>query len=371
MKIAIWGAGEFGKYIIGQLRQNNDIHIICIIDNYIKNDINIAGIEIVSPADYLQRYNEETDCVIVTFLNGICIRNQLQKMGIIKWGIVNDFVFHKKLSLSCNLEEDPYIIWNTDKEVDLPVMETLETNVVDYCNLNCKGCSHFSNIFEKGAQIPYEIFERDIKFLAEKLFIKRFNLLGGEILLSARLIDYIKCLKRYMAKTYIVLITNGLLIPKLSEQSLMELAEFQIEIEITLYPPTFKIKEKLKETLDHYGIRYLLRDNVLTFGKNIDLKGENDPQKSQKSCREHTCQFLRDGKIYKCPFSALGNHFFDYYGIPLHFNEGVDIYNKDMDWKKIPNQLREEPIGLCRYCGAEERFRWATSIQPKKEEWLI
>lgn len=66
--------------------------------------------------------------------------------------------------------------------------------------------------------------------------------------------------------------------------------------------------------------------------------------------------FERDGKIYKCPFSALGNYFFDKYDIPLHFEEGIDIYSENVEWGSLSGSMRDEPIELCRYCGTEERF---------------
>ena len=369
MNIAIWGAGEFGKYVMGQLRYKEGLHIGCIIDNHAKGCI--AGINIVSPMEYSETYKTQTDCVLVAFLKGISIQDQLLEMGIEKWGIVKDDVFTKKLILQSDLTTDKNIMWNTDKELELPLMETLETNVVDYCNLNCKGCSHFSNIFEKGAQVSYGIFERDIKFLSEKIYVRRFNLLGGEVFLNSRILDYIACLEQYMPKTSIVLVTNGLLIPNLDKEILAGLAGHQVEISITEYPPTLRMKDQIRKTLEQYHISHSFRRTVMTFGKNIDLSGMNDAQKAQSVCREHKCQFLRDGKIYKCPFSALGNHFFDYYDIPFHFDEGIDIYNEDMDWKETICNLREKPIEMCRYCGAEERFAWEVSTHPQKEDWLV
>lgn len=370
INIALWGAGEFGRYIVEQLKQNSQIRVCCIIDNYVSLR-NVAGMEIVNPVEYMEKYNNKIDFVLVTFLNGISIRDQLQEMGIARWGVVNNFVFLKKLKLNQNIKEEENILWSYDREVSLPYLDILETNVVDYCNLNCKGCSHFSNIFEKGAQVPYEIFERDIKYLSEKIYIGRFNLLGGEVFLNTRVIDYISCLEKYMPKTYIVLVTNGLLIPGLKQELLLELSKHQVEIEITEYAPTLKIKEQIVKILGQYGIRCLFREGIKTFGKNIDLSGKNSPQKAQLSCRESRCQFLRNGKIYKCPFSALGNHFFDYYDIPLHFEEGADIYNENIDWKEILVNLRDMPIELCKYCGPEERFSWEVSMHPQKEEWLI
>lgn len=368
MDIAVWGAGAFGKYVIGKLKCNEQIHIRYVIDSHARGSV--AGIDIVNPSEYMETCSP-SEYVLVAFLNGICIKSQLMEMGVLNWGIIHNCVFTNKLDFSRDLVSDKNILWNTDKEMALPMMETLETNIVDYCNLNCKGCSHFSNLFEKGAQMPYEVFEKDIRFLEDKIYIKQFNLLGGEVFLNARILDYIDCLNHYMPKTHIVLVTNGLPIPRLDPEILTGMAVRQVEVSITEYPPTAKMKEQIRETLNQYKIHYFFRSAVLTFGKNIDLKGKNDANKAQSECREHTCQFLRDGKIYKCPFSALGNYFFDYYGIPLHFEEGIDIYEEGNEWDRVISNLRQMPIEMCRYCGSEERFAWEVSVCPQKEEWLI
>ena len=42
MKIALWGAGEFAKYVVASLSSNNEIDIVCSIDNYKKKE-SIAG----------------------------------------------------------------------------------------------------------------------------------------------------------------------------------------------------------------------------------------------------------------------------------------------------------------------------------------
>lgn len=368
MDIAIWGAGAFGKYIIEQLQSSKQVHIRFVIDSHAKGSV--AGIDIISPSEYSEIRNE-TDYVLVAFLAGFSIKSQITEAGISKWGVINRCVYLSKLTLESNLLLDRNIVWNTDKEMELPAMETLETNVVDYCNLNCRGCSHFSNLFEKGAQVPYEVFERDIRFLADKIYIEQFNLLGGEVFLNVKILDYVDCLQKNMPKTYIVVVTNGLLIPKLNPAILKGMAVRHVEISITEYPPTTKVKEQIRSVLEQYGIRYSFRNAVTTFGKNIDVGGTNNADTAQLKCRESKCQFLRYGKIYKCPFSALGNYFFDHYGIPLHFEEGVDIYADGIKWEETISKLREMPIEMCRYCGKEERFAWQVSTCPEKEEWLI
>lgn len=370
MNIAIWGAGEFGGYVLKQLLKNSTVNIICIIDNY--SDLKEKeGVVIVKPIDFLAKYNNMTDRVLVAFWNGITIRNQIEELGIRIWGVVNNYVLKQRLKLSENIQEDRNIIWNTDREFSMPFMETLETQVVDYCNLNCKGCSHFSNIFPKGKQLPYEIFERDIKYLSSKIYVGLFNLLGGEVLLNERIEDYILCIGNYMPKTKIILVTNGLLIPGLKKEVFECMVKYSAGFSITEYAPVRKMKDRIIAVLEQNGVSYEFRENKDTFGKNIDLSGENDPKKMQSMCRESLCQFLRDGKIFKCPFSALGNYFFEYYGIPLVFQEGIDIFDKNVDWQSISEKLRKQPIEACKYCGLEEQFAWEVSRNPQKEDWLI
>ncbi|MCH5249331.1 MAG: radical SAM protein [Lachnospiraceae bacterium] len=371
MKIAIWGAGGFGKYIIKQLLPNDLVEIQCIIDNNAGSSQKVCGVDVVSPNIFLQKYGKDTDCVLVAFMEGLSISKQLEDMGIEKYGFISKRVFHYKMTLESDILQDCNILWNNDKELYMPRMETLETNVVDFCNMNCKGCSHFSNIFDKGDFVPYEVFERDIKQLSDKVFIQQFNLLGGEVFYSENLADYIKCLRKYMPKTAIELVTNGMLIPRQKEELLKVIQQERVTVSITEYPPVTKVKDKIMDKLDEYHIYYEFRPVVETFGKNIDLSGKNEPHVAQSKCRESTCQFLRAGKIYKCPFSALGNIFFKYYNIPLSFDEGADIYASDMNWKEYADNVRAAPIEQCRYCGTEERFSWEMSNNPQKEEWII
>jgi len=371
MQIAIWGAGKFGNYILRQIKDNNTVDVICIID---KNpDLNMEqGIKVVTPSVFTEEYSNKIDCILVAFLNGRSVRKQLMDMNVKAWGIIMDRVWLEQLQVAKDLKNDNNILWNDSEEIELlPVMETLETNVVDYCNLNCKGCSHFSNIFSKDAQIPYEIFERDIKFLSSKVYVRRFYLLGGEALLNKSIKNYFQCIRENMCKTEIVLVTNGLLIPNLSEEVLESMIKFDVVVSITEYPPVTKMKDKIMAVLEKFRIEYEFREQVDTFGKNIDLSGKNNPMESQKSCREKLCQFLRNGKIYKCPFSALGNYYFDYYNISLHFEEGIDIFDESLNWDLVVEKLRKQPIELCKYCGIEERFKWEVSGYPDKDDWLI
>lgn len=369
MNIAIWGAGKFGTYVGRQLigKQN----VVCYIDNNAENKNKLLDIKVVSPDEYMNDLDKNTDIVLVAVLSYHKIYEQIRGLKIEKFGIINRSVYEYQLELSDNILNDENIVYNTDIDNKSGHMKTLETNVVDYCNLNCRGCSHFSNLFHRGASVGYESFEKDIICLSEKIFIEHFDLLGGEAFLAENLAKYIECLRNYMPKTTITIVSNGTLIPRQSSELLSYIKENRVVVSITQYPPTVKLGDEIRNTLEKFGIVYELRNVVRDFGRNIDLTGGNDPYKAQTQCRESGCRFLRDGKIYKCPFSALGSYFFAQYHIPLHFEEGVDIYDETIDLAHVLNSLNIEPIELCRYCGKEERFAWEISNKPASSEWII
>lgn len=374
MNVAIWGAGKVGQYVFSQLRANDKVQVICFIDNNIQKSMEnecVGGLPVVSPAVFTEKYAINTELVLIAFNGSINILEQVKGMKIKRFGFVSERVYSYKLRLSDNLEQDTNIIYNNDELLKKVCMNTLETNVVDYCNLNCKGCSHFSNLFSKGSMIPYETFEKDIKCLSSKVFILQFFLLGGEALLNDKLIDYVSCLKKYMPGTKIEIVSNGLLIPLQKKEVFECMRDNDVTVSITEYPPTTAALQKIEDSLQKYQILYEIRPLVKTFGKNIDISGKNNRFAAMQNCRESKCQFLRNGKIYKCPFAALGNYFFEYYNIPITFQEGIDIYDSTLDWKEEIRKLCSEPVEACRYCGSEERFSWERSDNPIKEDWLI
>jgi ABC-2 type transport system ATP-binding protein len=90
-------------------------------------------------------------------------------------------------------------------------IKSIDYSIVDHCNLNCAGCSHFSPL-AKSKYASLEIFEKNISKLSTyNLVIEQFNLLGGEPLLHPQIKDFIIISKKYL-NTNIVIKTNGILL---------------------------------------------------------------------------------------------------------------------------------------------------------------
>lgn len=374
MDIAIWGTGVFGNYVERQLRDNQNYVVRYFIDS--NPDLwgqQLNGIEIISPNQLQREDSVSIAFTLIAFMDGIEIYETLLQKNIGKFGIIRNRVLDAELVLSDNLMQDRDIVWSDAAFLRKPMIKSLETNIVDDCNLNCRGCSHFSNLFQHGEKVPFSVFCRDMEQIAEHAYIHRFDMLGGEALLNGRITEYMEYARKLLPYTDIQLVTNGLLLLKQPEEFFHCCADNDITISISSYPPTLRIKNQLKDILDAYHIVFIFREEVNEFGKNIDLSGMVNAREAVKRCRENKCQFLRYGKLYKCPFEALGNTFFTYYDLDIRFHGGIDIFDENLNWFEVVKELSHTfiPVDACRYCGEEQKIAWSVSGVPVLEDWVI
>lgn len=249
--------------------------------------------------------------------------------------------------------------------------EYLEIQLVDHCNLNCKGCSHFSPI-SKPFFLDLQVFKKDLTQLKKTVTnIKQLRLMGGEPFLHPHLIDFLEISRYLYPSDKIAIVTNGILLEKIKKKLWKSMTENRIEIHVTVYPSK---KHDVKSQL------YLLKTQKIiheieyrdTFFKNINLNEKRDNKESISICRsKNYCPALKDGKIFQC--SGLGN-------IPvllnyINFNEyskpqGLDIYDKDFNFNRLMTFLNT-PDPLCSHCFyAHESYPWSLSNKDKGE-WLI
>jgi len=140
--------------------------------------------------------------------------------------------------------------------LEKPFLNYLEINIVDQCNLNCKGCAHFSNICDNNF-VSLDKYKHDLEMIAEKFYLYNFRLLGGEPLLHPQLSELVDYTRKILPNSRIIIVTNGLLINKLSENTLKKLSESGVIISISLYEPTFQMLDSIINTLNQYNINYL------------------------------------------------------------------------------------------------------------------
>ena len=107
-----------------------------------------------------------------------------------------------------------------------PVLDYLETEITEFCNLNCRGCCDFSNLATEKKIYELEEFTKDFRRMAE-LFshIEKIRLMGGEPLLTPQLKEYVRTAREIFPTADIRMVSNGLLIPKLDGDSLKVIKE--------------------------------------------------------------------------------------------------------------------------------------------------
>ena len=371
MNVAIWGCGEFGKYVYEQIKGNKQYNIVAWVDSNLDLLGNrIEGIPIISTQEANERVKTDIDMVLLAFLKNFEVLKKINNEKAYRYGFIKKRVLRDSLQLSDNLLEDRNIIWSNSGFLKKPILPKVQTNVVDYCNLNCKGCSHYSNLFQKGEKVPFEVFCKDLEQLSKNVFIYQFDLLGGEVLLEEKIVEYIEFSRRILPHSDISLVTNGLLLPKQTERFFKSCIDNDIFIIISGYKPTLKIKDKIEEVLQKWGIKYMFWHNVTEFLKSKNLSGSSNGKEAMKQCLDSTCHFLRYGKLYKCPIEALSNKLFQHYGLDIRFEGGIDIYDENIDWQEEVRKICEEPVDACRYCGVEEKIEWSVTNNPELEDWI-
>ena len=251
-----------------------------------------------------------------------------------------------------------------------PVLMRIGYHVSWRCNLRCKGCFHWSNLYKGNKQGDLVQFKKDLIRLNE-LFgkIKIIDLVGGEPLLNPHISDFIIVARSIFPETVINVVSNGLLIPKVSKDIFEVMRTNQASFQITNYPPTGRIKDEIIEILNKYDVKYTFSAPVKEFYSYYTEKIQN-PEKSFKKCYFWECHALWNGKLSVCGMPIYYAESKEYIPFKRKIQKGdfIDIYNAKSG-EEILEKLRQ-PTPFCRYCDTHKRIHipWEgnyTSAFPK------
>ena len=237
-------------------------------------------------------------------------------------------------------------------------------HLYDGCNLNCKGCDHFSPISKKGFP-SVDKCERDFRRFAEIMndSITKIGLMGGEPLLNPNVSQYLAIARKYFPKAQIRLVTNGLLLDRQDEIFWDACRENRIEIEYTKYPVKGIDYKKRREIARTHNVTIRSYDGDKDgYIKNLyfeplDLTGSQDIEKSFKRCMlANNCIQLLDGRLYTCTPAANIFRLSDHYGLGIYPapEDSLDIFEEGLTKEKVAKFLAS-PIPLCRFCDLERR----------------
>lgn len=250
----------------------------------------------------------------------------------------------------------------------------IEFNLTDFCNLNCKGCSHYSPIAPAEFEPLRQLENSMAKIAGAKnvSLIKEVYLIGGETLLYPDIEEAIRLARKYFPATKISIFTNGLLIPKMSESFWQLCRENNIVMALTRYPVKFdydKVERICREKgveVSVFGDRSL-KDSF--FKLPLDPKKRQNPWMSHFRCCSFGCITVDNGRIFPCSQSACVRHLNNRFGLDFKWEEGDYIeVDRLKDVKEIRRMTRR-PVPFCGYC----RHQTFTDYGPSrrvKEEWM-
>jgi len=252
-----------------------------------------------------------------------------------------------------------------------PQLHRLLFHVTDHCNLNCKGCTHFSNIASPHFADP-EAYRRDLERLTQVFSgITEIFLLGGEPLMHPELETFIADTRAAFPGSRINVMTNGLLVPRMRESFWDAMRAADAWLLCDDYP-VGATKDAIDSLARTHGVNVEWTDPREEFFKlPIDLEGTQEPADSFRKCRGvMNCPVLRDGRIYPCAYAAFIDIFEERFGV-----EGIAAGAEDsISLAEEPYAIMDflmRPIPWCCHCDFDhkENYEWGHS-ECTIDEWI-
>lgn len=338
MNFIIYGAGVYGKKIFERWHAADDVTFLGYYDRVKSGDM--LGIPIIK----MEKGDRNIPVLISLYntMDAFDVYVDLREKGFKN-------IFWYKGNPYTNVFAKQIIDMNSLGDAILP---QVEMHISDCCNLNCVGCTHFSPLFHK-IDADFETRINDIKNLKKKVtHIMGFNLLGGEPFLNPEIGEYVREIRRLLPNTRLNIVTNGILLPKVSKDILKQIKLNEVVINITEYIPTNKIINEIQKCLDEAQLMYKIRKTDNLFNKPLDLRKE----KYNNKCISNGCVNIYNGKISRCPTLMYVNKFNETFEQKLPMDGIMPIINS-FDGKEFLKKLRE-PVPLCSYC-VENPIKWS------------
>jgi hypothetical protein len=258
---------------------------------------------------------------------------------------------------------------NTINATVLPYI--IELHLVDHCNLNCAGCSHFAPLVKDEVFSDFNTFKRDLLRLRQIFSdVYEIRLMGGEPLLHPDINGFIEFSRQAFPKANVSVSTNGMLLQNMPSVFWQTCAVNNVLVKLTNYPIRLDLS-KIKRLGKSYRVRIKIPNQVNAFFQFINIKGDSNPTHSFRNCRAmYTTPFLRDGRLYSCSFAPHVHLFNEYFNqdIPVTDGDYINIL-EDVTHQQVHHFL-ENPIPLCKWCKTMRPYvNWSRS-KGDINEWI-
>lgn len=347
------------------LSDNNEDHI-CVKAFVVDNPVNENEISV---QDFINNYMEGTLSAIVIPKEYYIAYNDLI-LKLIRSGVDTDDIYNG-LRLFEDIRNKPeYIKYLITPMISDSYLSYLEFHVADHCNLNCKYCTHFSPLVKEPVFTDLDRFKSDLKQLNKYIKdIGVIRILGGEPLLNPELPQFIEYTRKIYPGSIITVVTNGLLLDKISDELINCMKDNKAFFFISYYPPLENKLSGIKEFLVKNKVPYSMSPKIETFNETQSLN-ENNNEDFFYYCFQATCTCLQDGKIAPCYAPFTTKYFNKEFDLDLPTDEGIDLYSEELNMSMLKMSLLI-PMERCNYCILGKAHPWQViGKNSKLEDWV-
>lgn len=216
----------------------------------------------------------------------------------------------------------------------------LEFHVTDHCNMNCKGCVHFSPLV-KGEVFPlYTEIEKDLRQLHSLVpYIDMIRIMGGEPFLNKELENYLDLVRQIYPMSAISVVTNGLLLKSISNKLVASFIRNNVSINVSLYPPLLPQMQDIMREITSKGIKISCSEPIQEFAYALDAQEGHALHANRINC---TCPNLYKGALYVCPIIAYLRYFNKAFHERLDDQDGrIDIYDPQLTFPRLAGELHK------------------------------
>lgn len=340
MKIILYGMGEFGEHAIHRIEKYYpNYQVDGVIDSFRK--LSGQGIQQIS----IDSVCDKSIPIVITISKRRTVVEIYKKLK--SFHFENVYVYLRRDNI---VQRNSDFLENECKKIiGLPneIIPHIEMHAVDYCNLKCKACIHFSPLFLEDDFCKELIFEDMNKMAKLSRNVLSLYIMGGEPFLRDDLDEVLSYARKMFATCDIELLSNGLLIPTCSEKVLKSIYDNNIHVVISEYEPTKKIRERIIRVLEQNNISYSIRGH-LKKEKFVKSLSYSEDSIYPHGCICDGCVNLYKGKVARCPAVMYIDRLNSMFNLTFPREGTFDI--EEIKSVEELNEKMNDMIPLCKHC---------------------
>ena len=362
-QLVVYGAGVVGEVLCRLLQKYHVGNLVAFCDNnQNKKGQQLCGLPILSFSECCEQYSKISFLIAMNDVK--YAHTQVDKTishKIVFTHELLDMLLHAEGEILSDLQPDRNMVkymlkvcsaaqryYQNEEKL---YVRTLQLLVTERCTLKCAECSNLIQYYEKQKDCDYETLIKTIDVIDDKFDeVSEVHLIGGEPLLMSRLYDVIQYILSKNTIQYIIIFTNGTILP--TEEQLEVLKNDRIMIHISNYGALSRKLEEIRSKFSEKGIHYDVYDEMrwCRHSRVQDYQlNEQQLKERLRECRSAVnCVEIGDGCLFRCFYA---NHAYRLQAVPCEVNEYIHILDEAVTKEEIYQFLyKKDTFQICNWC---------------------